>query len=85
MNPLDFSQIPIIDVSGLAAEDSASQPVAAQIGSACRESGFFYAVGHGVDQSLRRRLQDLSRQFFAQPVDSKLRIAMARGGRAWRG
>ncbi|MDZ4684928.1 MAG: 2-oxoglutarate and iron-dependent oxygenase domain-containing protein [Planctomycetaceae bacterium] len=83
--PLDFTRIPIIDVSGLAAEDSARQPVAAQIGSACRESGFFYAVGHGVDQSLQQRLQELSRQFFAQPQDAKLRIAMARGGHAWRG
>src|SRR5262249_35641283 len=59
--------------------------VVMQLGAACRESGFFYAVGHGVDEGFQRRLQELSRQFFAQDVDSKLRIRMALGGRAWRG
>jgi isopenicillin N synthase-like dioxygenase len=49
------------------------------------ESGFFYIVGHGVDQVLQERLQELSRQFFSQNSDVKLRIRMALGGRAWRG
>jgi isopenicillin N synthase-like dioxygenase len=81
----DFSHIPIIDVSGLTGSAADRQAVARQVGGACRESGFFYTVGHGVDENLQRRLQELSRQFFAQDVDSKLRIRMALGGRAWRG
>src|SRR5215468_9202775 len=32
-----------------------------------------------------QRLVRLSRQFFAQGADTKMRIAMTRGGRAWRG
>jgi isopenicillin N synthase-like dioxygenase len=38
-----------------------------------------------VDEGLQRRLCALSRLFFAQPEETKLRIAMDRGGRAWRG
>lgn len=81
----DFSSIPIIDVSALVAGFAGKQAVASQIGKACRESGFFYVVGHGVDEALQRRLHDLSRQFFTQDMDAKLRIRMALGGRAWRG
>lgn len=81
----DFSHIPILDVSALVAGAAGQREVAAQLGNACRESGFFYIVGHGVAEGLQRQLHELSRQFFAQDVDTKLRIGMARGGRAWRG
>jgi isopenicillin N synthase-like dioxygenase len=81
----DFSHVPIIDVSELVAGAPGRRAVAARLGEACRESGFFYAVGHGVDEGLQRRLRDLSRRFFAQDVAAKLRIRMALGGRAWRG
>ncbi len=81
----DFSHIPIIDVHSLVAGSEGRLAVAAQIGQACRESGFFYVVGHGIDEKLQTRLRDLSIQFFAQPMEVKLRIRMALGGRAWRG
>jgi isopenicillin N synthase-like dioxygenase len=81
----DFAAIPIIDVRELVAGTEGRREVAAQIGTACRESGFFYIVRHGVDDGLQERVQELSKQFFAQDLDSKLRIRMARGGRAWRG
>ncbi len=88
-----FSQIPIIDISALV-KGTGNYPtqtvsdrytVAAQIGQACRECGFFYIVGHGVDEGLQQRLEQLSRQFFAQDLATKLEIRMALGGRAWRG
>jgi isopenicillin N synthase-like dioxygenase len=81
----EFSHIPLVDVSALLAESGDRQAVARQLGEACRESGFFYVIGHGVDQGLQQRLHDLSRQFFAQDIETKLRIRMALGGRAWRG
>ncbi len=81
----DFSHIPIIDVRELLAGTSGQQEVAAQLGQACRESGFFYVVGHGVGPALQDRLVELSRRFFAQDVETKMRINMALGGRAWRG
>jgi isopenicillin N synthase-like dioxygenase len=81
----DFSHIPIIDVSELVARSASQRSVAERLGDACRESGFFYIVGHGVDEALQARLRDLSREFFAQDVETKLQIRMALGGRAWRG
>ncbi len=81
----DFSHIPIVDVTDLIAGAEGRHAVAARLGQACRESGFFYVVGHGVDGGLCARLQELSRQFFAQDRAAKLDIRMALGGRAWRG
>ena len=81
----DFAHIPIIDVSELVAGLPSRRAVAERLGEACRESGFFYVVGHGVDEALQARLRDLSREFFAQDLETKLRVRMALGGRSWRG
>jgi isopenicillin N synthase-like dioxygenase len=81
----DTSSIPIVDVSLLAGGTKERQEAATRIGQACRDVGFFYAVGHGVDEHLQQRLEEISREFFAQDLQTKLEIAMARGGRAWRG
>ncbi len=81
----EFSHIPIIDVRELIADASGKTAVARQLGQACRESGFFYVVNHGVDADLQSRLQEQSRRFFALDLETKLRIGMALGGRAWRG
>jgi isopenicillin N synthase-like dioxygenase len=59
--------------------------VAADIGRACRENGFFYVVGHGVPADLLGRLDAAARRFFALPEAEKLEIAMRHGGTAWRG
>src|SRR5690349_12043382 len=83
--PQEFSHVPIIDVSELVHDTSGRWAGAAELGKACRESGFFYVVGHGVDEDLQRRLRELSREFFAQDVETKMQIRMALGGRAWRG
>ena len=77
--------IPVVDISALVAGTGDRHEVAARIGSACRDCGFFYVVGHGVDEGLQRRLEEASRQFFAQDLETKLEIGMAHGGRAWRG
>ncbi|HSV60003.1 MAG TPA: isopenicillin N synthase family oxygenase [Variovorax sp.] len=77
--------LPIIDVSPLVAGAPARDAVAARIGEACRTHGFFYVTGHGVDAALVRRLQALSRQFFALDTATKMQWRMELGGRAWRG
>jgi polar amino acid transport system ATP-binding protein len=71
--------LPIVDLR------STHEAVARAIGEACRAHGFFYLVGHGVDEALGRRLERLSLAFFALPESTKARYAMAHGGRAWRG
>ena len=83
--PARLSSVPVIDVAPLAGALSERRSVAQRIGDACRAHGFFYVTGHGVDPALMRRLEDLSREFFARDLSSKRRISMARGGRAWRG
>ena len=83
--PGDFTQLPIIDIEPLLIGVDDRNLVAAQIAQACRESGFFYIVGHHVDELLQAELEDLSRAFFSQGLEKKLDIAMEKGGRAWRG
>lgn len=76
--PLD-RHLPVIDVShGIDA-------CAADIDTACRDTGFFFVVGHDVPPELQVRLDALAREFFALDDSVKAEIEMSRGGRAWRG
>lgn len=92
-----MSELPVIDIAPLLGPDTtglrdggdAGAPskadVAAQIGAACRDSGFFYVTGHGVPPELIARLDAAARTFFELPPELKNEISMDRGGRAWRG
>ncbi|MEJ0058501.1 MAG: 2-oxoglutarate and iron-dependent oxygenase domain-containing protein [Terricaulis sp.] len=80
--------LPIIDVRpflAATADAAARESAAREIERACRDLGFFYAIGHGVSADTMAALEDASWRFFALPEERKLEIAMARGGRAWRG
>lgn len=79
-----MNSIPVIDISGLH-DRYGSADVAAEIDAACRDTGFFSIVGHGVAPELRRRLDARAREFFALRDQEKALIAMPLGGRAWRG
>jgi isopenicillin N synthase-like dioxygenase len=81
----EFDHVPIIDIGSLVRGTEDRSVAADAIGRACRDCGFFYIVGHGVAPELCQRLEQLSREFFALPQPAKMRISMARGGRAWRG
>jgi isopenicillin N synthase-like dioxygenase len=70
--------LPIVDLA-----DRNAAPRA--IDAACRDTGFFYIVGHGVDDALGERLEELAREFFALDDNEKAAIAMERAGPAWRG
>jgi isopenicillin N synthase-like dioxygenase len=76
--------LPVVDVGPLL-HGGAIDQVAAEIDRACRDVGFFYVVGHGVDDALVAALDAAARELFALPDAEKARIAMAHGGRAWRG
>ena len=79
-------RLPVIDVSPLqAGNDSARRAVAEEIGAACRDLGFFYAAGHAISPATLDQLARASHRFFALTEAEKMQIAMARGGRAWRG
>ena len=85
MPQLEDLHLPVVDISALVSGREDLHTVPEQIEKACREFGFFYIVGHGVDEELQQRLEQVSRQFFAQEVQTKLEISMSRGDRAWRG
>lgn len=69
-----LSSLPILDLSRL---DSGSEEAALfmeELRTATHEVGFFYLVGHGVDQQLIDQMLDVSRRFFELPADDKLAI-----------
>lgn len=61
--------LPVIDLRGPA--DS----VAASIGSACADVGFFLVVGHGVDSSVVEAAWSETRAFFDAPLEHRLTAA----------
>jgi isopenicillin N synthase-like dioxygenase len=78
-------QVPLVNVRPLVSGEGDRSHVADEIARACREWGFFYVTGHLVDAALQRRLEESSRRFFAQDLETKMAIRMERGGPAWRG
>ncbi|MDO8422770.1 MAG: 2-oxoglutarate and iron-dependent oxygenase domain-containing protein [Parvibaculum sp.] len=81
-----MEKLPVIDMKPLfnGTQDERLS-VAREIDAACRDNGFFYVSGHGVDPQVLARLEDASWRFFLLPDAVKLGIAMEKGGRAWRG
>lgn len=77
--------LPVIDLSLLGQGDLATDRLVAQLDWACREFGFFYLVGHGIDTQRSDALMTLAQQFFNSDPADKQRIHMVNGGRAWRG
>jgi isopenicillin N synthase-like dioxygenase len=65
--------VPVIDITPLrTGDESARRAVAAQIGAACREIGFFAIVGHGVPDSIIDAAWSETASFFNMPVETKL-------------
>src|SRR4051812_42356637 len=80
------SHLPVIDIAPLLQRGANTRADTARaIEAACRDLGFFYVTGHGISAELLARLDTASRRFFALPEAVKMKIAMAAGGRAWRG
>lgn len=76
--------LPIINVAPLLNNGDA-RDVADEIARACKDLGFFYAIGHAISVDTLAELNSSGRKFFTLPEAEKMKIAMARGGRAWRG
>jgi len=78
--PKATNQIPKIDLSEtFSNDDAARQKTAAKIGAACRNTGFFYIVGHGIDQSLVQRAFAESKRFFDQSDEAKRKCSKQPG------
>lgn len=77
--------LPVINIEPLVTRSSGVGEVATQIRSACTGTGFFYISGHGVTPELQHALEEQARLFFAREAHRKMEVAMALGGKAWRG
>jgi isopenicillin N synthase-like dioxygenase len=67
--------LPIIDLGSSSDGDSLTR-IAAEVGAACRDVGFFYVVNHGVDRELIAKAFAQSRNFFARPIADKRKLAI---------
>src|SRR5882757_5391288 len=69
-----FTSVPIVDIGGLCSPDRAQrEQVAAEIGKAAREIGFFYVSGTGIDDELFESMLAATKEFFALPLEEKMR------------
>lgn len=67
--------IPLIDMApALSGGPVGARRVAREIGDALETVGFFHIVGHGVPDELIRRLRDQAYEFFALPLEQKMRV-----------
>ena len=73
-----MTAIHVIDVSGLMGSDAGH--VAAEIGAACREVGFFYVTGHAVPAKLSASVFATAARFFAQPEAQKRKVLYTAAG-----
>src|SRR5271156_3208859 len=73
--------LPILNLSSWREGDRASlSTIAAEVGAACRDVGFFYVVNHGVDKDLIERAFAQSRRFFALPLAERQALAIEKIG-----
>ena len=77
--------IPLVDISGLYGNDrAAKKAVAAEIGAACDDIGFFYAVGHNVPVETIDRAVSAADKFFSLPEGERLKVKSDKNNRGYR-
>jgi len=78
--PKVTNDIPIIDLSAtFGSNETARRKAADAIGGACRNTGFFYITGHGIDDAVVKRAFAESKRFFAQSDEAKRRCSKREG------
>jgi isopenicillin N synthase-like dioxygenase len=71
--------LPLISLAGLRSDNPAErQAIAAELGRACRDVGFFYVVDHGIPDSVCQGAFELARQLFALPAEDKEALSIKR-------
>ncbi|GAA3859438.1 isopenicillin N synthase family oxygenase [Leifsonia kafniensis] len=69
-----LTSLPVLDLSRLDAGPAEAEAFRSELRRVTHEVGFFYLVGHGVDQELIDELLSVSRRFFELPAEQKLAI-----------
>tara|TARA_Y100001934_G_C12299779_1_gene749272 strand:- start:161 stop:1222 length:1062 start_codon:yes stop_codon:yes gene_type:complete len=83
-NDTTFSEIPIVDISGLAAPGEHRSALSEKVRAALHEVGFLIVTGHGVEDELVDAVFGAAREFFDLPVEQK-RLIDKRNSRHFRG
>ena len=79
------ASIPVIDIGALYGnDDAAKKAVAAKIGAACNDIGFFYAVGHNVTVETIDTAVAQADKFFHLPEAERLKIKADTNNRGYR-
>lgn len=74
-----MKQLPLISIAGLRSENvEERRKTAAELGRACREVGFFYAIDHGIPRQVIDTAFAESRRFFALPTEAKQALSIKR-------
>ncbi len=72
-----MQSLPIISIAGLNSPDPAvRRQVAAELGQACRETGFFYVTDHGIATSVIDTTFAEAKRLFALPLEQKQQLSI---------
>ncbi|KAL6252465.1 hypothetical protein RBB50_000184 [Rhinocladiella similis] len=74
-----MAPLPVIDIApylDLGSTPAQRAVTAKAVDNACREYGFFYLVGHGIDENLRQEMLRLGHEFFSLPQAEKEQISI---------
>ena len=79
------ASIPVIDIGGLYSNDpAAKKAVAARIGAACDDIGFFYATNHNVPVETIDKAVAMADRFFRLPEAERLKVKADKNNRGYR-
>jgi isopenicillin N synthase-like dioxygenase len=79
------ASIPVVDIGALYGDDpAAKQVVAAKIGAACDDIGFFYVVNHNVPVETIDHAVAMADTFFKQPEAERLKVKADKNNRGYR-
>ena len=75
----DSAPLPLLDISPFLADPTSEAAIrfVTQLTQACREPGFCYLKGHGIDPELERKASDAARKFFALPEQTRRNLEIA--------
>jgi len=79
MNTPSGPSLPLLNIAPFLADPNGAKAnvFVRDLTKACRNPGFCYLQGHGIDTQLERDAADAARQFFAQSADERAKLAIA--------
>ena len=71
---IDLSPIDYHDEDDAILDTAAMESLVKEIGSACKEWGFFQVINHRVPLEKRQRIEETARKFFALSLEEKMKV-----------